>query len=257
MARSNKESIELHLPDEYKKIIERAAKVVGVKLDDFIVGSSCEAARLILIDEAASKLAAQNSDGQIMQFKVSLKYIQPLIWRRIQVPASYTFYDLHSAIQDMFNWGDYHLNQFRPKVSVTGKPVYIGIPDSDPFPEDVEDIPGWEVPLTDYFRQPKDVVEYEYDFGDSWLHAIELEKILPREPKVKYPRCIDGRRNGPPEDCGGIGGYQNMIEALASRKHPEHKRVLEWIGSFDPEAFDAAKIKFEDPRKRFKRAFQD
>lgn len=268
MVHSKMEVIEISLPKEYKAVIERAAQVLNLTLADFMIASSCGVARSTLIDEATSASTKRRkskskskspvaTDGQIMQFKVSLRDIRPPIWRRIQVPASYTFYDLHVAIQDIFNWEDYHLHVFRPQNPKTGEVVCIGIPDDDPYPGDVEHLPGWEIQLSDYFQQPKDVVEYEYDFGDSWYHLIELEKIMPREAKVKYPRCIDGKRNGPPEDCGGICGYQNFLEAIASKKHPDHEQMVEWIGgSFDPEAFNPAKVKFEDPRKRFKRAFQ-
>lgn len=80
---------------------------------------------------------------------------------------------------------------------------------------------------------------YEYDFGDSWQHRIEVEKVLPPEPGVRYPRCLAGKRACPPEDVGGIFGYEEFLQAIRSPKHPEHEAMLEWAGgAFDPEAFD-------------------
>lgn len=84
---------------------------------------------------------------------------------------------------------------------------------------------------------------YLYDFGDNWEHVLELEKVLPREAGVKYPACIDGARSGPPEDCGGIWGYAELLETIGDPKHSNHHEVCEWLGDeFDPEALDLAKI---------------
>jgi hypothetical protein len=84
---------------------------------------------------------------------------------------------------------------------------------------------------------------YEYDFGDGWEHEILLEKILPRDPGVRYPRCIGGARACPPEDCGGVHGYANFLAAISNSKHEEHDEYLDWIGGeFDPEKFDVAKF---------------
>ena len=85
------------------------------------------------------------------------------------------------------------------------------------------------------------VVEFtdEYDFGDSWQHEIVLEKTLEPEPKVRYPRCVEGERACPPEDCGGVWGYAEFLDAIADPKHESHEDMLEWIGGvFDSERFD-------------------
>jgi hypothetical protein len=84
---------------------------------------------------------------------------------------------------------------------------------------------------------------YQYDFGDDWQHIVEIEKTVPPEPKAKYPRCIDGKRACPPDDCGGAYGYEEFVEAIQDRKHAEHKDMLEWVGGkFDPEEFDMKKV---------------
>lgn len=95
---------------------------------------------------------------------------------------------------------------------------------------------------------------YEYDFGDSWMHEIKLEKILPGGGTKKYPRLLGGEMACPPEDCGGIGGYYHLLEILANPKDEEHCDMLEWLGiknpaDFDPAAFSAAAVKFRDPKK--------
>lgn len=80
---------------------------------------------------------------------------------------------------------------------------------------------------------------YEYDFGDSWTHQIVLEKILPPSPELKAPQCIAGARACPPEDCGGVFGYAELLTALRDPSHPEHEDMLEWMGGeYDPAFFD-------------------
>ena len=79
---------------------------------------------------------------------------------------------------------------------------------------------------------------YTYDFGDSWEHAIIVEKVLPPEPGLAYPVCVGGKLQGPPEDCGGIPGYYNLLEAIRDPTHEEHEDLLDWVGGeFNPEAF--------------------
>ena len=84
---------------------------------------------------------------------------------------------------------------------------------------------------------------YQYDFGDDWEHVIKIEKTMPAEPKTKYPRCIDGKRACPPEDCGGAYGYETLLETIQDRNHDEHAEMLEWVGGkFDPEKFSAKRV---------------
>jgi len=84
---------------------------------------------------------------------------------------------------------------------------------------------------------------YEYDFGDGWTHDNLVEKVLPPDPGVAYPRCIAGARACPPEDCGGVWGYADLLDALADPNHELHEEKKEWLGEdFDPEAFDLAQL---------------
>lgn len=190
------------------------------------------------------------------QFKVTLKGIEPEVWRRILVPASYSFWDLHVAIQDAMGWLDYHLHLFRIPHPDTGQSSHIGIPDDDPFDDEVECLPGWEIPLAEYFRAPGDQADYEYDFGDGWEHEVVLEQVSTRVAKAKYPVCLDGARACPPEDCGGVPGYEQMLEVLGDPTDEEHESILQWVGGrYDPAGFDAKKVRFDDPKKRWRKAF--
>lgn len=189
----------------------------------------------------------------VYQFKITLKEIQPKIWWRIQVPAYYRFWDFHVAIQDAMRWLDYHLNQFEIINPKTGDKELIGIPDDEDF-ESI--IPEEKVKISKYFLFPKDKANYEYDFGDWWVHEIVLEKILPAVIGNKYPQCIEGARACPPEDCGGVWGYEELLEVISNPKHEEYKERMEWLGGkYNPEDFDPNSVSFDNPKKCWNIAF--
>ncbi len=190
--------------------------------------------------------------NQVYQFKITLKGIKPPIWRRIQVLETYTFWDFHVAIQDAMGWSDYHLHEFKILNPSTGLKVNVGIPiPDDAFYREVLQV--WKQKIADYFSMENRTADYVYDFGDTWEHRIQLEKILPREKSVDYPICIKGKRACPPEDCGGIWGYAELLEIIKNPNHEEYEEMLEWLGGeFDPEHFDVEEVSFDDPDKRRK-----
>ena len=191
------------------------------------------------------------------QLKITLTGSMPPIWRRIQVPESCSFWDLHVAIQNSMGWSDSHLHLFKVVAPVTGRCIKIGIPERV-YGEVGRTRPGWRYQLADYISMERRSFVYLYDFGDNWKHAIELEKILPRDGSIACPICIDGKRACPPDDCGGIHGYMEFLEAMADRKHPRHREKKAWIGgSFDPKAFSAKHVVFEDPEARWRKVMGD
>lgn len=194
--------------------------------------------------------------NKVFQFKVTLEGSKPLIWRRIQVPASYTFWDFHVAIQDSMGWLDYHLHSFfilNPKM---GKKVEIGIPDEDDRNMGRTIFEGWKENIADYFSEDNLQAKYVYDFGDDWNHLIKLEKTTDSLPEEKYPRCLGGARACPPEDCEGMHGFYELLKILKNPKHEEYDEMIEWLGGkYNPEEFDAETINFDDPKERFKTAF--
>ena len=196
-----------------------------------------------------------------MQFLIVLGNTDPLVWRRIEVPETYSFWDLHVAIQDAMGWLDCHLHEFRVLHPERGQVDRIGIPDQE-FLDEQPSKPGWEVPISDYFglraKLGTPPALYVYDFGDDWLHLVMFEDLFRAEKSVTYPRCVAGARACPPEDCGGVYGYADFLLAIADPKHPEHAEIVEWSGgAYDPDAFDPTQVVFDDPRKRWKRAFQE
>ncbi len=166
----------------------------------------------------------------IYQLKVTLKGSKPPIWRRVQVKDNIRLGDLHGVIQCAMGWDGGHLHQFIHQRQ------YFGAPSDDDGDRVTDED---KVRLSDLHLRAKSKFVYEYDFGDGWMHDIVVEKTLPVEKGVDYPRCIDGKLACPPDDCGGIWGYYNMLQAVSDPKHPEHEDYKEWLGDkFDPEAFD-------------------
>ncbi len=180
-----------------------------------------------------TKKKAQN----LYQFKITLNHAKPSIWRRIQVPETFSFLDLHDAIQAAMGWEDCHLHCFEVPNPKTSQIDFIG---SEMADLDLEFSPGSKNCISSYFSLLNTKATYEYDFGDGWEHKILLEKILPIEPGVKYPRCIAGKRACPPEDCGGVWGYENLLKMMNipdNEVDEEQKEYLEYMidDDFDPQ----------------------
>lgn len=174
------------------------------------------------------------------QLKIVLLGSKPVIWRRLLVPGDAHLGWLHAVLQTAVGWTNSHLHHFltsdaRYSDSRCREDVGIGDePDRD------------EAKATLMMIAPKQGASfgYEYDFGDSWEHEILVERILPPGTgPANGALCMDGARACPPEDCGGIWGYAELLKTLKNPKHPEHKSMKEWIGgAFDAEAFDQEKI---------------
>lgn len=194
----------------------------------------------------------------VFRFRVELRDIAPPVWREIEVPGDYSFWDLHVAIQDAMGWLDYHLHAFLPAERANGGGDWeIGIPIDDEPLDDRTTFASWQVPVTKHFQKSGDRMLYLYDFGDDWSHDVVLEEIIACDSE-RLVACTGGERACPPEDCGGPRGYQTMLEALADPGHDQHEDMKQWIGgSFDPERFDTAMVKFDDPRQRWNQAFKE
>ncbi|MGH3858376.1 plasmid pRiA4b ORF-3 family protein [Actinokineospora sp.] len=188
----------------------------------------------------AAKLPAKRkkSDGPapVYQIKVGLRGAKPPIWRRLEVPADIGLPKLHAVIQIAFDWDDSHMHLFETAFGEFGRAdAQLGHRSAD------------SVTLEQVAPEAGGKLRYLYDFGDSWEHDILVEKVLDRDKSARYPRCTGGRRAAPPEDCGGVWGYEYLVDILADPAHDEHEDRMEWLGldkatDFDPAAFDAAAI---------------
>lgn len=182
----------------------------------------------------------------VFRFKVSLKGIKPMIWRRIELKSDATFWDLAFAIIDAMGWEGYHLFAFEIRQPGSRFIQYIGNPNYD----NDEELPAWEVRLSDFFKEKNDKCDFVYDFGDDWRHTVKLEDIHPAKENTDYPVCLGGKRACPPEDCGGRWGYSNLLESLDNPESEDYQDVLEWLGEdFDPSEFNKDDVVFRKPEK--------
>lgn len=158
----------------------------------------------------------------IFQLKIKLRGSQkPPIWRQVQVPADINFQQLHAIIQGAMGWTNSHLHAFTDRR----RNFSIGMP-NDFGMDDMQD--GRRLKVRKFFEAKGDALIYEYDFGDSWEHTVEVQKVLEAEPGETYPKLLKGKGACPPEDCGGIGGYYHLVEAINDPKHPDHEDMKEW-----------------------------
>jgi hypothetical protein len=172
-------------------------------------------------------------EKQIYQVQIVLKNSKPKIWRRVLVKSDVLLADFHIIIQVLMGWTDSHLHQFE-KNETCYAPKEFELEESKDYRK---------VRLNTLLKQVKEKILYEYDFGDSWIHEIILEKLLPFSALEKLPVCTGGKGNCPPEDCGGVWGYADLLEIISNPGHKEYPDMMEWIGEgFDPEYFDIDEI---------------
>ncbi|MGH7282804.1 MAG: plasmid pRiA4b ORF-3 family protein [Polyangiaceae bacterium] len=167
----------------------------------------------------------------ITTLKVTLRHVQPPVWRRLRVPSSVTLADLHTIFQVALGWSGGHMHMFRIARD------HYGVADR----EDPDTQNEKKMTLDDVAKTTSRFV-YAYDMGDGWEHDVVIEKTEPSGDLT----CLDGKRAVPPEDCGGPHGYENLLEALADPKHPEHASMKEWVGPYwKAEHFDIALVNKE------------
>jgi len=173
----------------------------------------------------------------VFQFKITLLGTEPPIWRRIQVPDG-TLDELHQHIQTSMGWTNSHMHQFKIGTQLYGNPALM----EENF-DDLDCGDSTATRLTDLLPKTRKRFRmlYEYDFGDSWEHEVLFEGQPEAEAGRQYPICLEGERACPPEDCGGVWGYAELLKAIGDKKHEQYEEMLEWVGGrFDPEKFDAA-----------------
>jgi hypothetical protein len=166
----------------------------------------------------------------VYYLKVMLAEVTPPVWRRIAVPGAYTLDRVHRVIQLAMGWQDCHLHSFEVAS------VQYGQPDPDGLLE-----------MRDEMNARLDAVVgkdgrfvYTYDFGDWWEHQVIVDDVLVADPDERYPACLDGQGECPPEDVGGVYGYERFRAAMADPDHKDHQAMVEWYGgSIDGRDFDA------------------
>lgn len=172
--------------------------------------------------------------GQVAQIRISLDHVKPTIWRRVEVPLSSTLEQLHRVVQAVMLFEDCHLFEF----DVDGSRYVMSSDDDDTPTED-----AGRLSVQTMIARGIKAFSYTYDFGDDWRHTIIIEQVNEANPEIVYPRFLAGARAAPPEDVGGVPGFENFVAAMTLTRHPDKARLRKWYGrSFDPEEIDAADI---------------
>jgi hypothetical protein len=186
-------------------------------------------------ENKAKKPKVKISASTVYQFKITLKEIEPPIWRRIQTKDC-TLDKLHEHIQTAMGWTNSHLHQFKIKGVTYGDPQLLQVE----FEDETSVVNSLRTKISKIV--PADgkrcSFDYEYDFGDGWEHEILFEGCLQVEKDTRYPLCVEGARACPPEDVGGSQGYGEYLKTLSNPEHEEWEESSEWRGPCRPEAFD-------------------
>jgi hypothetical protein len=179
----------------------------------------------------------------VLTFKINLaKITKPPVWRRVTVPANFTFNDFHSVIQWAFGWTNSHLHYFSQKPE--GLDVVIG----DPTDHEWNDvIDSTKIKLSKVFTLGGQCFYYVYDFGDDWVHKIKLQEM--DTGQAKRADCIAGKGACPPEDCGGPGGYEEFKKIMADPGHADYEDMRVWAGLREGQQWDAAAFDIEAARE--------
>lgn len=192
---------------------------------------------MISFSEAKAAARRKKQPERVLHLHLAIRGLEPRIWRRMVVKESMCLSRLHDAIQLAFGWFDYQIHRFTVNEACYGNPVRR---ENETVIEDDRDFS-----LADLEIGVKDSFLYEYFFGDAWAVDLRVEKIEPAQAGVKYPVLLDGRHNGPPEDCGGPAGYKEVLYSLKHPEEPLSKEWLDWLG----EGFDPHELKLEQLNK--------
>jgi len=191
--------------------------------------------------------ADEGRPDRVFRLRIELEDLSPPVWRRILIPASATFLDLHAAIQGAMGWEDAHLHRFEVIDPNTDQKMLIGRPlEDERWADNV--VSGWQYGIADFIDQKRPECRYVYDYGDNWQHRVVLEAVVFAGPETAYPVCVEGERSCPPEDVGGVPGYQDLLQILKDPDHERFGEVREMLGEdFDPERFDPKEVIFSAP----------
>jgi hypothetical protein len=173
-------------------------------------------------------IGIMTSNERIARLHIKLDHIEPVIWRRVEVPITTSLKGLHDVIQAVMLFKDYHLFEF----NAGGKRYAVPDPEWD-FGADT--YAARNVRIGALVDRGITTFNYTYDFGDDWRHSITVEAVTDADPAVEYPRFLDGDWRAPPEDVGGLPGFEDFLIAMSKPRHAQHRKVVDWYGGrFEP-----------------------
>jgi Plasmid pRiA4b ORF-3-like protein len=184
--------------------------------------------------------------AELLHLHIELVGIKPSIWRLVAVPDWITLKQLHRVIQTAFAWEDCHLYEF----DIAGQ-RYADYDSDWDFDEPAAKADKAHLV---HCLSGKKTFTYTYDFGDDWVHKVTIKKSVPLPEANFSPVCLGGARAAPPDDVGGIGGYENMLAILADPNDDEYGQMKEWLNDdYEPDVFDQSRVDRLLLKIRFKR----
>ncbi|MGI5129581.1 plasmid pRiA4b ORF-3 family protein [Pseudonocardia sp. CA-107938] len=192
----------------------------------------------------------RRNDVVTLRVRVDLQGTRPPLWRRLEIASDMLLSELHDVLQVAFGWTDSHLHRFS-----SGTSIYDRSAEAYLMPFEIEEgeigVAEGEVRIDELLVDVGDRITYGYDFGDDWMHTVKLEAVSPRAASAPRAVCTGGRRPGPPEDCGGVDGYELWC-AVTDPGHPEHAAAVAEVrarygddlelDAYAPTPFDADEI---------------
>ena len=174
---------------------------------------------------------------QLYKFHISLQEVKPVIWRRIVIPVKWRLDKVAWTIILAMGWTNSHLHEIEH-----GDSIYVpDLEECDDLNDEIIYEKYTKKRLFELGLNTGDSFNFRYDFGDGWEHKVTMEgpAEIPAHHKIPRADCLEGARACPPEDCGGPGGYEDLLKTLGDVTHPDHKQMTEWLGKpFDPEFFN-------------------
>lgn len=178
-------------------------------------------------------ISKDRNNKSIYMIKILLLETQPSVWRQFLVSSNITLHSLHLVVQDIMGWTKSHSYKFQ-----IDKNTYANSDPGSGFNKK-EFIDSRKTVFEHVINQKGETFRYEYDFGDSWNHMLLIEDIFKPKPGKKYPVCVSGERACPPEDCGGIHGYADLLNIIKEPSNEQYLDTITWLGGhFDPDLFD-------------------
>jgi hypothetical protein len=183
----------------------------------------------------AREKSAFDSINEIATVHIELRYTYPIIWRQVELPTSITLKVLHDTIQAVMGW----LNLFLWEFTIGGQKYAMPIAKKAAARFDAN-----RVRMRDVLNPQKTIIDYSYGLGGRWAHQLTVTDIRTGQPDLFYPRYLGGECNAPPELCGGISGFYEMLEAIANPNHQDHVQFKQWFDEYDPRIVDELPIKY-------------
>ncbi len=198
--------------------------------------------KLLTVNRNFGKIEYSAKSGiPLYRLKIDLCNISPAIWREFIIPSDLTLENLHVVIQTVMGWTNSHLHQY-----IKDGTYYTVRYESDDYWDELGCVDYKGMKICDLLCNKGDIIQYLYDLGDSWMHSLELTDIIdspsfddPDNADFHYLECLAGERRCPPEDCGGIGGFYEILNILQNPSHEKYESYIVWLGkNYDPEQFD-------------------